>query len=341
MTPRRRILPVFVPHLGCPFQCVFCNQKRISGFCSQADSETVCSVIRNAGLEKGSTESYELAFYGGSFTAIPIERQQELLTAASDFVRRGGTLRLSTRPDAITEEGLALLKEHGVSTIEIGCQSMDEDVLRQSGRGHTAEDCVKAAGLIKEKGFQLITQMMTGLPGDSLAKAIDTAQQLIALRPDGVRIYPTVIVRDTPLYDLWLQGNYQEHTVNCAVEWCSVLLPMFQQSGIPVIRLGLNPTEELSGGQAVGGAYHPAFGELVRSRILLNHEIRLVESHHEEDEVTLLVHPSAVSAAVGQRKCNRLALQERFPGKRVMIHASESVPPGQVAVEINGRICYN
>ena len=166
-------------------------------------------------------------------------------------------IRLSTRPDAIDETVLERLHRYGVETVELGAQSMDAQVLRRSARGHTAEDVERASKLIKASGFRLILQMMTGLPGDTAEKDIETARKIIALEPDGVRIYPTVIVRDTALYDMWRAGKYREHTVEDAVSVCAQLVPLFEAAGIPIIRLGLNPTDDLSGGDAAGGAYHP------------------------------------------------------------------------------------
>ena len=187
MTPRRRILPIFVPHAGCPNDCVFCNQKRISGSLLPASAETVRAAVSE--LEPAS--GYELAFYGGSFTAIP-ETEQEVLLAAVIPARKSGAvsaIRVSTRPDAVTEEKLARLRFYGVETVELGAQSMCDEVLLRSGRGHTSEDTVKAAKLVKDAGFMLILQMMTGVPGSDDALDIQTARAIAALRPDGVRIY--------------------------------------------------------------------------------------------------------------------------------------------------------
>ena len=214
------------------------------------------------------------------------------------------SIRLSTRPDAIDEAVLARLKSFGVSTVELGAQSMDDGVLRLSGRGHTAEDVRRASRLVKEAGFELILQMMTGLPGDTEEKSLHTTRELIALRPDGVRIYPTVIVRDTALYELWQHGQYREHTVEDAVALCAKLLPLFDAAGVPVIRLGLNPTEELSGGAAVAGAYHPALGELVRARILREKARALLQGVPPGSRVTLAVRPRLLSQLVGQRREN-------------------------------------
>ena len=306
---REKILPVFIPHLGCPHDCVFCNQKRISGSLLPSCPEDVRKAVEGA-----QAQGLQLAFYGGSFTALPRREQNALLDAARPYLKSGklSGIRLSTRPDAIDEDILANLKARGVNTIELGVQSMDAQVLRQSGRGHTAEDAVKAAGLVKALGFTLILQMMTGLPGSDQGKDMETARRLIALGPDGVRIYPTVIVRDTALYELWQQGKYREHTVDEAVETCAAILPLFDAAGIPVIRLGLNPTDDLSGGDAAGGAYHPALGELVKSRVLLQNVRGLLQGERLGGELCITVPRGKTSQMTGQRRSNILALQREF-----------------------------
>ena len=284
MSARESIIPVFVPHLGCPNDCVFCNQRRISGSTVPAAARDVDKAIEDAAALPRTGAKRQLAFYGGSFTAIPIHEQMALLAAAKAHLDRGDidSIRLSTRPDAIDGAVLKRLAEYGVETVELGAQSMCEEVLRLAGRGHTAQDVENASRMIKAAGFRLILQMMTGLPGDSIERSVDTARRIIALEPDGVRIYPTVIVRDTALYDLWQAGRYKEHTVEDAVEYCARLVPLFEAAGIPVIRLGLNPTEELSSGAAAGGAYHPALGELVKSRIMLQKAQALLAGRSEE-----------------------------------------------------------
>jgi len=310
MTPRRRIIPIFVPHAGCPNNCVFCNQKRISGSLFPACAETVRSAL--SAVPSGA--GYELAFYGGSFTAIPAEQQIELLLAAQAARERGAvaSLRVSTRPDAIDEDRLERLKQYGVETVELGAQSMCDEVLVLSGRGHTAEDTRRASERVRAAGLHLILQMMTGLPGSGPEEDIRTGEEVIALHPDGVRIYPTVVIRDTPLEEMWRKGEYAEHTVEDAVKVCARLLPMFDAAGIPVIRLGLNPTEELSGGAAVAGAYHPALGELVRSRVLRNQMVALLEGTPPGSRVVFRVPGRMLSAAVGQHRENLRFLAERF-----------------------------
>ena len=327
MTPRRRILPIFVPHAGCPNDCVFCNQKRISGSLLPASAETVRAAV--SAIAPGS--GYELAFYGGSFTAMPEAEQEELLAATVPARQSGSvaTLRVSTRPDAVTEEKLARLRRYGVETVELGAQSMCDEVLRRSGRGHTSADTVKAAKLVKDAGFTLILQMMTGLPGSDDTRDIASARAIAALLPDGVRVYPTVILRNTPLYDLWRAGEYREHTVEDAVRVCARILSIFEDAEIPVIRMGLNPSDELSAGGAAGGAYHPALGELVRARLWRDRAEALLSGIEPGADAVLAVSPNRVSVMTGQHRCNLSYLQERFSLRSVRVCASD-VPDGAI-----------
>lgn len=333
MTAKNSIIPVFVPHLGCPNDCVFCNQRRISGETEPATAQTVKNAIQAAAALTPPGTKRQLAFYGGSFTAIPECMQTELFEAAKPFYESGviSSIRLSTRPDAIDGAVLRRLEKYGVETVELGAQSMCDEVLRLSGRGHDSEDVCNASRLIKASGFKLILQMMTGLPGDSDERAVETAKKIIALSPDGVRIYPTVIVRDTALYDLWKAGKYTEHTVEDAVRICAKIAPLFDAAGIPIIRMGLNPTEDLSGGDAVAGAYHPALGELVRSRIMLEKARKLLSQTPAGSRTALLVNRSDVSKMSGQHRCNVKALMSEFSLKELKIRESD-VKSGEIRV---------
>lgn len=321
MTARNSIIPVFVPHLGCPNDCVFCNQRRISGEKEAATAETVKNAIEKAAALTPSGTKRQLAFYGGSFTAIPVAEQTALFEAAKPYLDDGtiSSIRLSTRPDAIDAETLARLKKYSVQTVELGAQSLCDKVLWLSNRGHTAKEVEDAAIMVKQAGFELILQMMTGLPGDTDESCVETAKKIIALRPDGVRIYPTVIVRDTELYDMWKAGTYKEHTVSDAVRVCAKITKLFDEAGIPIIRMGLNPTEDLSGGDAVGGAYHPALGELVRSRMMLDKAVKLLDGVEPDKRVVLGVNKSDVSKMIGQHRCNAEALKSQFKLKSIKI----------------------
>ena len=333
MTARNSIIPVFVPHLGCPNDCVFCNQRRISGHIEPATAQTVKNAIEEAAALTPQGTKRQLAFYGGSFTAIPEARQIELFEAAQPYLEAGviSSIRLSTRPDAIDAAVLKRLKCYGVAVVELGAQSMCDRVLELSGRGHDSAAVENASRLIKAAGFRLILQMMTGLPGDTDESCIETVKRIIALGPDGVRIYPTVIVRDTVLCDMWRAGTYKEHSVEDAVRVCAKIAPLFDEAGIPIIRMGLNPTEDLSGGDALGGAYHPALGELVRSRIMLQKARDLLSGTAPGSRVTLGVNRSDVSKAVGQHRCNIKTLTEEFSLRELKIHEA-SVKSGEISI---------
>lgn len=333
MTARNSIIPVFVPHLGCPNDCVFCNQRRISGHIEPATAQTVKNAIEEAAALTPSGTKRQLAFYGGSFTAIPEARQIELFEAAQPYLADGtiSSIRLSTRPDAIDGTVLKRLKKYGVTVIELGAQSMCDRVLELSGRGHDSAAVADASRLIKDAGFDLILQMMTGLPGDTDESCIETAKKIIALSPNGVRIYPTVIVRDTALCDMWRAGTYKEHTVEDAVRVCSKIVPLFNEAGIPIIRMGLNPTEDLSGGDALAGAYHPALGELVHSRIMLQKARRLLAGVKPGSRVVLGVNRSDVSKMTGQHRCNVHALVSEFSLRELRIHEA-SVKSGEISI---------
>lgn len=326
---KRKLIPLFIPHAGCPNACVFCDQRKITGMDTPVTPEMAQEQIREGLSHAG--EGCEVAFYGGSFTALLPETQEALLGAAAPFLRSGEVraLRVSTRPDAIDEQVCIRLRAYGVKTVELGCQSVDDRVLELSGRGHTGADIIRAARLLKREGFSLILQMMTGLPEDDGAASRRTAQTLAALKPDGVRIYPTVVLKGTELERQLLLGSYREHRVEDAVPLCAELYELFLAAGIPVIRLGLNPTEDLSGGEAVAGAYHPALGELVLSELFLRRARTLLREKTLPEGAVLSVHPSRISVMVGQKRRNLRILQGEFGLKWIKV-----VPGGEELWEI-------
>lgn len=320
----RDVIPLFIPHLGCTNVCVFCDQRKITGVGTPISPEQVRQEILT-GLTK-SKHQPELAFYGGSFTAIPAGQQEALLGAAQPFLRDGSlrSIRLSTRPDAIDPETVERLQNYGVTTVELGCQSMEEQVLHLSRRGHTPEDTQKAVTLLKAAGFQVILQMMTGLPGDDGTASRETARKIIALQPNGVRIYPTVVLRGTRLEEMMQEGTYVPQGVEEAVALCAQLYEEFLTAGIHVIRVGLNPTEQLSAGAAVGGAYHPALGERVLSRMYLRRAETQLGKAVRGDSVTISVHPKRISVMVGQKKENILALKQKFGYRCIRVVGEET-----------------
>lgn len=250
---------------------------------------------------------YEIAFFGGSFTAIDREYMLELLKAAYPYVKSGQVrgIRISTRPDCIDAEILDILKAYGVTSIELGAQSMDDGVLEANRRGHTAQDVSDASGLIRSYGFELGLQMMTGLYTDTQEKAVETAERIIALSPETVRIYPTVVLKNTYLAELYEKGVYTPLNVEESVELCARLVPMFENADIKVIRLGLHSGKDIKENMLAGG-FHDSFGELVKSRILVNKILELPPADYQ-----VFVHPKSLSKLKGNNKRNIYLLMER------------------------------
>ena len=281
--------------------CSFCNQRTISHTLSAPSADEVRKTLEQAcaGLPVGKAE---IAFFGGSFTAIDDGYMRSLLEAAYPFVQSGAVsgIRISTRPDCIDDRILELLKKYGVTANELGAQSMDDAVLSANDRGHTAEDVVKASGLIREKGFELGLQMMTGLYGSTPEKDMQTAEKIAGIKPDTVRIYPVVILRGTRLGELFLSGEYLPYSFDTAAEICADMLEMFEQRGIRVIKLGLHASETVEE-DMLGGFYHPAFREICEG-ILFRREIEKNTEH--SNNYTVMAAPNAVSKAAGQKKCN-------------------------------------
>ncbi|MBR5542721.1 MAG: radical SAM protein [Oscillospiraceae bacterium] len=328
------IIPVFIPHVGCPHDCVFCNQKKIAGTIAPPTAEDVTKIIEEA-LAKIKSRA-EVAFYGGSFTAISGPDMTAYLDAVAPYIESGeiSSIRLSTRPDCIDDEVLSLLREKGVKTIELGVQSMDEDVLLKSGRGHTAFDARNAAKLVRRYGFSLILQMMTHLPGSDEQKDIYTAREIAKLNPDGVRVYPTVVIKDTALLSLMQKGEYIPATPKEAARLGAEILEIFDEENIPVIRFGLNPSDELSAGDAVCGAYHPALGEMAMSeRFFQRIRKEAEEKGISGENINIYVARGKKSACVGQKRANIKKLTEETGFSSVRVFESDALSGFSVVIE--------
>jgi histone acetyltransferase (RNA polymerase elongator complex component) len=270
MSKKQVTIPIFVPHLGCPHRCVFCNQWQSSGEKKIPDGEFIKEKIElYLSTIPDSVERIEVAFFGGSFSGIEPEKQEEFLKAAYRFKKAGfiQAIRLSTRPDYIDEEKLRLLKSYEAETVELGVQSFSDRVLAASQRGHTVSDTYKAIDLLKSNGFNLVIQLMPGLPGETTESSIRSAEIAASLKPDSVRIYPTVVLDKTRLAEMYHTGQYRALSMEEAVEICKEMLLIFSEQGIPVIRIGLHPFSEDAKESIIDGPYHPAFGFLVKSRI--------------------------------------------------------------------------
>ena len=291
--------------------CSFCNQKTISGSAKKLTKEDIDEAVRIATDREYDRSDSEIAFFGGSFTAIDSEYMTYLLESAYPYVKAGlfKGIRCSTRPDAINAEILNILKKYGVTAIELGAQSMSDKVLLMNDRGHTAEDVVRASELIRAKGFELGLQMMTGLYGDTDESAIETAGKIISLKPDTVRIYPTVVLGNTRLASLYEKGEYTPQTVDEAVNLCSKLLDMFNEASIKVIRLGLHSGGNVEDG-FIAGAYHPAFRELCESRLYLEKCRKLINDNNITGNITIYVCPSEISKMTGQKRSNIESLSQ-------------------------------
>ncbi len=308
-------IPIFVPHRGCPNDCVFCNQKKITGISTDITSDDIVTTIEEylKTLPKDN-RTVEVAFFGGSFTGIDFNVQEQFLSTAHKYIKRGiiDGIRVSTRPDYITIDILEQLKKYGVTTIELGVQSLDENVLIKSNRGHSSKDVYDAVSLIRKYDFSLGLQMMTGLPGDNDDISIETAKKIINLSPDFVRIYPTLVLKNTKLEQMYNDGNYLPQSLDNAVLLCKKLLMLFSENSIPVIRVALQTTDEICpGGSYVAGPYDAQFRELVEASIYYDKFSEII-SKSEYKEVLALVNTKEVSKAIGQNKSNIIMLNERF-----------------------------
>ncbi len=310
---KHKNLSIFVPHEGCPNQCSFCDQKKISGTQNPPSPQQVTALCENyLPHDTKQGKSYEIAFFGGSFTAIDRDYMIALLQAAYPFVQDGRAMgiRISTRPDAINRDILDILKSYGVTAIELGAQAMDDYVLKVNLRGHTVQDVYDASHLIKEYGFSLGLQMMPGLYGqhDYIAAAEDTARQFIEIGPDTVRIYPTLILKDTLLETFYQKGIYSPLTVDEAVKICAVLVKMFNQTNIAIIKMGLHADMGLEG-SLVAGPYHPALKELVQNRMYFE-KLQSDFGKNEKGSYILAVNPRYRSQITGQKRTNILKLKD-------------------------------
>lgn len=298
---KRASVAIFVPHVGCPHRCSFCNQCAISGSTSIPHAEDVkaaCERAISCGVDPKNTE---IAFFGGSFTAVPRAYMIELLNAAKPYVDAGFRgMRLSTRPDAVDREVLGILKDYGATSIELGAQSMSDEVLTANERGHTSDDVERAAMLVKEFGFTLGLQMMVGLYKSTPELDIYTAERLISLKPAEARIYPTVILKNTRLGELFAAGEYEPYPLNTAISLCSELLDMFESAGTYVIKLGLHSSADVEK-DMLGGLYHPAFRELCEAERFRK---RMESMLNGDKAVTFTVSPENLSKALGQKRSN-------------------------------------
>ena len=301
---------LFVPFLGCPHRCSFCDQKAITGQETTVTPADVQRAAQTAIASGADTAHGQIAFFGGSFTMLQKETMCSLLRAAQPFIENGSFsgIRISTRPDAIDPDILSLLKHYHVTSIELGCQSTDDRVLAINERGHTKADIAHACSLIRSSGIELGVQMMTGLPGDTDSGAIQTANDLIAFGAQTARIYPTLVLRGTRLAQWWQNGDYQPQTLDEAVELCAKLLRLFETANVPVIRLGLHAQSDLQQ-NLLAGPFHPAFRELCEGKRYLD-AMHAALKGRKPGVYTLFVGSRFLSKAAGQHRRNLKTLEQ-------------------------------
>ena len=315
------IIPIFVPHLGCPNDCVFCNQKSISGQKKNITKDEVKNIIDNYLKNiKDNENEKEIAFFGGSFTGIEEEKQEELLSIAYEYVKSGkvNSIRISTRPDYINKQILKRLKKYKVKTIELGVQSANDYVLEKAQRGHTFEDVKKASKLIRLYGFKLGHQMMVGLPESTEEDEINTAKALIKLKPKMVRIYPVLVIKGTKLEKDYEEGKYTPLTLARAIETCKKLVRMFADKKIDIIRVGLQNTDEITdpndkNSEVVAGPYHPAFRQLVESEMWYDVIVEKIKKLNVKvRKVEITVNPIDSNNVIGHKKQNVTKLKDTY-----------------------------
>lgn len=336
------IIPIFVPHLGCPHTCTFCNQKEISGQTKQVTAkdvkETIEYYLKNF---KDDSKYVEVAFFGGSFTAIEENIQNELLEAANEYIQNGkvNSIRISTRPDYIDKNILKRLKKYHVKTIELGVQSTNDYILAKAHRGHTFEQVKKASSLIRWHGFVLGHQMMIGLPESTKLDEINTAKQLIKLKPKIVRIYPVLVIKNTQLQKEYESGEYIPLSIEQAVERSKEVMQLFNKAKVEVIRVGLQNTEEISDpstkqSQVVAGPYHPAFRQLVESSMWYDEIVAKIKKFNVKVmQVLITAHPENINTIIGHKKENILKLKEIYDVD-VMVKPDASIKKGSFHIEI-------
>lgn len=332
------IIPVFIPHAGCPHRCVFCDQSAITGQGPSLPNLDVLArqVHRFLAFRRRKGPEVQIAFYGGNFLGLPEKTVRSLLEGAERFIRarRVDSIRFSTRPDTIDDRRLQWLTDIPVAAIELGAQSLDDRVLTLSNRGHSAADTQEAVGVLKQYRFHIGLQLMPGLPGDDGAASLESAQKAADLFPDFVRIYPTVVLKESPLARLYLQGSYRPLSLEAAVALTRKILAIFEAHSIPVVRMGLQASQDLDAGtQVLAGPYHPAFGQLVHAeRFLEKARVLLQAAPNLSESITLAVHPRSLSRLQGIRRRNMNILREEFGLRFVAIRPDDTLAGDDIRI---------
>jgi len=329
------IIPVFLPAMGCHERCLFCNQKTsCEGLPSPSSVRNFIETSLNKFPCQKKFREKQIAFYGGSFTAIHRDDQVCYLKEVQPFLASGliHSIRISTRPDALDEETLFLLKEYSVKTVEIGVQSMIDEVLLLARRGYSAADTVDAVSRLKDKKFEVGLQLMIGLPGDTYNRFLQTLDQIIELKPDFVRIHPTLVLKGAPLENLWRAGEYSPLSLDEAIQWLKKGILNLERSSISVARIGLQPTDELER-DYLAGPYHPALHQLIDSAIFFDMATSLLQVSQKNGRALFLCHPKEVSNLRGQKNENILKLKKHFKLSEVLIEARQELPRGFLGLQ--------
>lgn len=330
-------IPVFIPHLGCPHDCVFCNQRVISGT-ESFDFDSARDIIETSLSTVGDGDEAEIAFFGGSFTGIDRELMTNLLELAEEYVKKGKvkSIRCSTRPDYINEEIARILSRYSVGTVELGIQSMSAEVLSRSRRGHTPEDSARAVLLLRSHGFTVGGQMMTGLPGATYADELECARAIVELGCAEARVYPTLVFAGTALERMMLDGRYAPMTLDDAVFRTAGVLRVLRSGGVKVLRVGLCESENLHSSRFSAGPNHPAIGELCESRIFYEN-IESAIGGAEGADVTVYIPKGAVSKAVGHKRENAEKLKKEYKIHAISFRELDGLSGYDVKTEINRR----
>lgn len=335
MSKRHYIIPIFVSHQGCPHNCVFCNQNSITGhhndICAPDVVDTIESYLKTMNKENSIVE---ISFFGGTFTAISPIKQEELLKIAYKYKSENKVdyIRLSTRPDYIDDEILTRLKQYSVDIIELGVQSMDDDVLRLAGRGHVKSDTINASILIKKYGFKLGHQIMIGLPGDTAEKDINTALEVVKQKPDMCRIYPSLVLKDTPMEIMYKRGLYKPYSLKEAVEITKQLYIILNYNDINIIRVGLQATDNISVGKdIIEGPYHPAFRELIEGSIYC--DMIFDEICKYKGDVTILINSKDISKLYANKKQFFIDMKKHLDAINLRVATDEKVECRNIMIE--------
>ncbi|MGL4425798.1 MAG: elongator complex protein 3 [Cetobacterium sp.] len=323
-------IPIFISHFGCPNDCVFCNQKKINGRETDVTTEDIKNIIESYLKTLPKKSKKEVAFFGGTFTGISIKLQEEYLSVVYEYIKNGliDGIRISTRPDYINDEIITILKKYRVTTVELGVQSLDEEVLRQTHRFYPIEKVSTASKLIKEAGIELGIQLMLGLPGSTDESDYISAKKTVQLNPEIARIYPTLVIKETEMADMFKEGKYRPLTLDEAVQRCKKIYALLEYNNINIVRVGLQPTDDLNDNENVlGGPFHPAFRELVVGDIYYDF---LEKIFRVENKLEIETNEKNVSRVVGINKINR----EKF-GQNLKIKINNTLDLNLIKVNEN------